>query len=368
MRPTRLTFVAALACASLLTLTACGRREEPADPVRPVLTQKVVLSSTLDQAVYSGEVRARHETDLGFRTSGKVIARLVDVGTEVKKGTLLAKLDPVDAVLSAQAARADVAAATTEYTYAKAELTRYKELLDKGFIGQSVYDAKLNAYNSAEAKLAAKRAQAEVSGNQSAYTSLYADQDGVITAVNAEVGQVVATGQAVFRLARPEEKEVVVSAAETRVAELQNAQQTLVRLWAQPDKIYHGRLRELAPNADAVTRTFTAKVTILDPSPDVRLGMTANVLIGAAGREAALVPLTALYTSDGKPNVWVVDPQSGKVALRAVQIGQYREDGVTILGGLKNGDIVVTAGVQKLTPAQVVRPLPAAPTTEARKS
>jgi membrane fusion protein, multidrug efflux system len=368
MTPTRLRFIAVFALALPAVLGGCGKHEEPADPVRPVLTQKVALSTLLDQTAYSGEVRARYETDLGFRTNGKIIARLVEVGSEVKKGTVLAKLDPADAALSAQAARADVAAAVTEFTYAQAELTRYKELMDKGFIGQSVYESKLNAYNSAEAKLGSKRAQAAVSGNQSAYTSLFADQDGVITAVNAEVGQVVATGQAVFRLARPEEKEVVINAAETRVVELQNAQQVLVRLWAQPDKIYHGKLRELAPNADAMTRTFAAKITILDASPEVKLGMTANVLIGGAGREAALLPLTAVYTDNGKPGVWVVDQRSGKVELRPVQLGQYREDGVTILDGLKNGEIVVTAGVQKLVPGQVVRPLFTTTSAEGKKS
>jgi membrane fusion protein, multidrug efflux system len=368
MTSTRLTSFAVFALALPVLLAACAKREEAPDPVRPVLSQKVTLSTLLDQTAYSGEVRARHETDLGFRTSGKVIARLVEVGSEVKKGALLAKLDPSDAVLSAQAARADVAAAVTEFTYAQSELARYKELLDKGFIGQSVYESKLNAFNSADAKLNSKRAQAAVSGNQSAYTSLIADQDGVITAVNAEVGQVVATGQAVFRLARPEEKEVVINAAETRVNELQNAQQILVRLWAQPDKTYQGKLRELAPNADAVTRTFAARVTILDPTPEVKLGMTANVLIGGAGREAALLPLTAVYTNNGKPGVWIVDPQSGKVNLRPVELGQYREDGVTILGGVRNGDIVVIAGVQKLVPGQLVRPIFSTPAGEGKKS
>jgi len=365
---TRLASMAVLALMLPVLLADCGKREEAPDPVRPVLCQKVIVSTLLDQTAYSGEVRARHETDLGFRTSGKVIARLVEVGSEVKKGAVLAKLDPSDAVLSAQAARADVAAAVTDSTYARSELTRYKELLDKGFIGQSVYESKLNAFNSADAKLNSKRAQAEVSGNQSAYTSLIADQDGVITAVNAEVGQVVATGQAVFRLARPEEKEVVINAAETRVNDLQNAQQILVRLWAQPDKIYQGKLRELAPNADAVTRTFAARVTIVDPTPGVKLGMTANVLIGGAGREAALLPLTAVYTNNGKPGVWIVHPQSGKVNLLPVELGQYREDGVTILNGVKNGDIVVIAGVQKLVPGQVVRPIFSTPAGEERKS
>jgi multidrug efflux system membrane fusion protein len=359
MNTRRMIVSSAYTTALCLSLSACGQHEEAQEPVRPVLAQKVVLSNSIDKTVYSGEVRARYETDLGFRIGGKIISRLVDVGAEVSKGALLAKLDPSDASLAAQAARADVAAAETDYSFAKSELGRYKELVDRGFIGRSVYDSKLNTFNAAEARLKAKRAQAEVSANQSAYTALYADHDGVITAVNAEVGQVVAAGQSVFRLARPDEKEVVVNSAETRVSELQNSHEMLVRLWSQPTRVYKGRLRELAPNADAMTRTFTAKVTILDPGPEVKLGMTANVLIGGLGREAALLPLTAIYTDNGKPGVWVVDPQSNRVSLRPVEIGQYREEGVTVPGGLKSGEIVVINGVHKLIPGQAVRPIEA---------
>lgn len=333
----------------------CAKHEVQPEPIRPVLTQTVQPTRAVDQTVYSGEVRARHETDLSFRIGGKIVERKVDVGAEVKKGALLARLDPVDARLAADTARSQVAAAETEYNFANAELARYKTLLDKGFIGQSAFEAKQNAYNSAKAKLAAARSQAAVNVNQSAYTSLYADQDGIITLVNAEPGQVIAAGQPVLRLARPEEKEVVINAAESKIAELQKAQQVLVRLWADPDKIMQGQVREIAPNADVATRTFNVKVSILNPGPEVKLGMTANVLVGGLDKEAILLPLTAIYSQGGKPGVWVVDSQTGKVSLRAVEVGQYREDGVTITAGIKPGETIVTAGVHKLIPGQTVR-------------
>jgi RND family efflux transporter MFP subunit len=341
--------------ALIISVTGCAKHEAAPEVVRPVLTQKVEPTRAVDQTVYSGEVRARYETDLGFRIAGKIIERKVDVGAEVKKGTLLARLDPADARLNADAARAQVAAAETEFNYASSELARYKTLLDKGFIGESAFEAKQNSYNSAKAKLAAARSQAAVNVNQSEYTSLYADDDGVITAVTGEVGQVVSAGQPVMRLARPREKEVVINAAESRIAELRQSQQMLVRLWAYPDKILQGRVREIAPNADTTTRTFSVKVTLLDPGPEVKLGMTATVLAGGADANTLVLPLTAIYSQDGKAGVWVVDAQSGKVSLRNVEVGQYRENGVTIISGLNTGEYVVTAGVHKLIPGQVVR-------------
>lgn len=338
-----------------MVLAGCAKHEAAPEVVRPVLTQKVEPTRAVDKTAYSGEVRARHETDLGFRIGGKIIERKVDVGAEVKKGTLLARLDPADAKFTADAARSQVAAAQTEFDYASSELVRYKTLLDKGFIGQSAFEAKQNSYNSAKAKLAAARSQAGVNINQSAYTSLYADDDGVITSVTGEVGQVVAAGLPVMRLARPQEKEVLINAAESKIDELRQSQQMLVRLWAYPDKIFQGRVREIAPNADTATRTFSVKVTILDPGPEVKLGMTATVLAGGADVNTVVLPLTAIYSQNGKAGVWIVDPQTSKVSLRNVELGQYRENGVTIVSGLNAGENVVIVGVHKLVPGQVVR-------------
>lgn len=345
--------IAALTVA--LALSGCAKEEPPPVAPRPVVTVQAEKSHGEELAVYSGEVRARREADLGFRVPGKIIARYVDVGAQVNKGTLIASLDPSDAQLNAAASKSAVAAAQTEFDFAKAELDRYRSLLDQSFISQAIYDQKLNGFKAAQARLAQARAQASVTQNQSGYTSLIADQDGVITAITAESGQVVAAGQAVARLARPEEKEVLINVPETRFEELKAAgRRILVRILAEPDKVYAGQVREVAPNADPVTRTFATRVTIVDPGPQVALGMTANVAFVGNGGTVVVLPLTALYHQGEKPAVWVVDPATGTVRLQPVTVGQYRESTFIVTDGLAGGERVVAAGVNKLVEGQKV--------------
>lgn len=348
---TRLAFTLAAA----LALASCAKEEpKPAAP-RPVITAVAEKSRGGELAVYAGEVRARREADLGFRVPGKVVARHVDVGAQVKKGDLIAKLDPSDAQLNVAASKSAVAAAQTEHDFARAELERYKSLLEQKFISQAVFDQKLNAFKAAQARLEQAQAQASVTRNQSGYTALYADQDGVITAISAEAGQVVAAGQAVARLARPEEKEVLINVPETRFEELRTqGRQILVRILADATRTYAGRIREVAPNADPVTRTFATRVTIVDAGPEVALGMTANVAVVGEGRDVVVLPLTALYHQGEKPAVWVVDPASATVRLQPVTVGQYRDNAVVLASGLAGGERVVTAGVNKLVEGQKV--------------
>jgi multidrug efflux system membrane fusion protein len=343
---------------SLLGLGACSRQEPPSAPVRPVQVTQVSLGGAGSRSVYAGEVRPRYEGELGFRIGGKIIARQVDVGAVVKKGQALARLDPTDAGLQTDASKAQLAAAETEFNFAKAELDRYQGLLEQKFVSQSALDAKRNAYNSTRARYEQAKAQLAVTQNQARYATLVAEHDGVITAANAEVGQVVAPGQAVFRLARADEREVAISIPEHRLGELKSAKQVLVSLWANPGKIYQGRVREIAPSVDATTRTFAVRVSMLDADAAVRWGMTANVMTQGEGAPGTvLLPLTSIYQKDGKAAVWVFDPTSKQVSLRNVELGMYLEDGVVVRSGLANGEWVVTAGVHKLAPGQVVRPL-----------
>ncbi|HTO49042.1 MAG TPA: efflux RND transporter periplasmic adaptor subunit [Burkholderiales bacterium] len=345
-----------LLAAAALGLAACSKHEPPPPAPRAVIAQVVGAKPAEGANVYSGEVRARHENDLAFRVGGKVVARYVDVGATVKKGTELARLDPQDAQLGVESARSQLAAAEADHALAKAELARYRDLYAKQYVSKAVLDARENTFNTTKARLEQARAQAQVARNQSSYTTLVAEADGVITAVNVEAGQVVSSGQPVLRFARPEEKEVAINVPETRLGELRDGNQVAVALWAAPDKPYVGRVREIAPNADPATRTFMAKITIVEPDAAVKLGMTANVLLGErAGAEVITLPLTALAQVDGKPAVWVVDPQTSKVNLRPVAIGAYREDGVTVRDGLRPGEVVVTAGVHKLLPGETVR-------------
>jgi len=340
-----------------VALAGCGAPPPPKEAVRPVQLTQVTIGAADNASVFAGEVKPRHEADLGFRIGGKIVARSVDVGAHVKKGQVLARLDPADVGLQAEAAKAQVAATETEFKFAQAEYERYQNLFNEKFISASALDAKRNTLDANRAKYEQAKANLAVSQNQASYAALVASEDGVVTTVNAEPGQVVTSGQSVVRIAREEEREVAISVPENRIGELKGAQMLVVALWAQPGKQYRGRVREISPAVDPTTRTFAVRVTIDDADASVQWGMTANVGVMAVTKPGvAVLPLTSIYHHEGKPAVWRYDPASGKVALSPVQIGQYREDGVLVTSGVRSGDWVVTAGVHKLIPGQVVRP------------
>ena len=338
-------------------LAACGAKDKPVEPVRPVQLTQVKLGGANTTAVFAGEVKPRYEADLGFRIGGKLVARYVDVGARVTKGQALARIDPADVGLQAEAAKAQVAATESEWKFAQAEYDRYLGLLKEKFISASALDAKRNTLDANRAKYEQARANLAVAQNQASYATLNASDDGVITAVNADAGQVVTAGQAVFRLARAEQREVAISVPENRIGELTGARQLFVALWANPQKLYPAKVREVSPSVDAVTRTFAVRVAIANPDPAVQWGMTANVgVLGNGAANSAILPATSIYQQDGKPAVWRFDPATQQVSLAPVTIGQYREDGVVVTSGVREGDWIVAAGVHKLLPGQVVRP------------
>ena len=227
-----------LICVALITAgCSSGDKGDKTPVIRPVMAMTVGAGDSAAGAVYSGEIRARHEGDLGFRVPGKITARVVDVGTNVKKGQVLARLDPTDNQMNADASRAAVAAAKTDLQFASAELDRYKTLFEKNFVAKTVLEQKSAIYDAAKSRLDQAESQAGITRNQVGYTTLVADQDSVITAVLAEAGQVVGAGQPVMRLARPEEKDVLISIPETRLAATRAAKEVAVRLWANPEKI-----------------------------------------------------------------------------------------------------------------------------------
>ena len=334
----------------------CNKPPQQPDVTRPVHVFAVSLASDEQEVTYTGDVRARWETALGFRVPGKIVARLVEVGQQVKTGQVLARLDPEDQKLSAEAAKQQLMAARSDFQQAKADLVRYKELVDKGFISAAEFDRRKTTYQTAAARLEQATAQLELNRNQTEYTTLRADHDGVVTAVLAEVGQVVSAGQAVVKTARLDEKEVAVNVPENRLVELRAAKDADVSLWASPGKIYKGRIREISPSADNVTRTYTVKVTVLDPDASVQLGMTANVrLRGGLRAEVARLPLTALFQKGDEAAVWVIDPKTQQVTLKPVLVGRYTQDYVTVVSGLNDGDLIVRAGVHKLNQGEKVR-------------
>ncbi|MEO6919279.1 MAG: efflux RND transporter periplasmic adaptor subunit [Collimonas sp.] len=347
----RLLFICALSSLSLLA--ACSKPPEKAEDIRPV---RVIVLNPANADVTSelpGAVQARYESQLGFRVGGKIIARQVDVGTLVKRGQVLMRLDPKDLQLAQAQAAASLSSAASNRDTAKADFKRYQELRGKNFVSQAVLDQKDTAFKAAQASY--DQAQAALSGqlNQTAYATLESDVDGVVTAINAEAGQVVAAGTPVVSVARQGAKEVVVGAPENQVDKLRASSDVQVRLWTDPKQVIHGKVREVSPIADPVTRTYAIKIAIPDDTPNVKLGMTAYAAFTSKTSDDALkVPLTALLRVQDHSVVWVVD--GGKVRQVPVEITGQHGNEVWIQGALKGGQQVVTAGVNQLKPEQKV--------------
>lgn len=341
-----------------IMLAACDAAAPPPEPIRPVRVATVAPQVFEGRSSYTGEVRARYETNLAFRVGGKIVARYVEIGSEIKKGALLARLDPEDTRLAIENARGQLNAAQANFNQAQIELKRYRSLFESRVVSQAELDRRLNTYNTAEAQLDSARSQTRAAQNQMAYTELHADADGVVTAIGVESGQVVAAGQIVMKLARPEEKEIVFNVAENRLDELRSATGIAISLWAHPDVEYGGVVREIAPGADPVTRTYAVKVAVQNPPAAMRLGMTSTVtIVRRSDASMIALPLAALYQQGDQPAVWVFtgEADKGVVELRPVQVAAYVEHAVLIAGGLKSGEKVVTAGVHKLIPGQTVR-------------
>ena len=361
---------ALLAVSLISVLAACQRPVPPSDDVRPVRTMTVAPKSSAAMAEFSGEVRPRVETRAGFQVPGRVTQRLVEVGQAVKSGQTLATLDAQDYRLAAEAADAGLSAAKVDRDQQRADYRRFEELQGKGFISQADLDRRKASLDAAEARYLQAEASARSSGNQAGYSVLRAPHDAVVIGVDAEVGQVVSAGQSVIRLARTGEKEVLIGIPEQQLALLKAASDIQVRLWVGGPPI-EGRLRELAPVADAATRTFPARITLVNPPASVALGMTATVAFATPIAQPIItVPLQALQAEGGVTHTWLFDPGTQTVRRTRVQIVNVAGNEIVIGDGLKAGDVVVTAGVHQLKEGQKVRLLseatqlaPTAPTT-----
>jgi RND family efflux transporter MFP subunit len=340
-----------------LALVACTQAAEQAvEEVRPVRVVTIGVAEATRRIEYAGEVRARYETRLAFRVAGKITERLVDTGAIVRRGQPVARIDAADLTLAAASARAQVASLQAEHSLADAEYRRYRELREKNFISQAELDRRASTLATAESKLAAARAQESQAANQVGYTTLVADNAGVITGIEAEAGQVVAAGQTVARLARPGEMEVVFAVPESQKDFIEKHNQFSVALNARPGRTWKGRLRELSPIADAATRTYAARVTILQAGDDVELGMSARAVVEAAASQAKRieVPISALHSRGESAQVYLVG-SDGTVRPQAVKTAGVAGESVVIESGLKAGDVVVAAGAQLLRPGQRVR-------------
>jgi membrane fusion protein, multidrug efflux system len=336
-------------------LTACHKEEKAAAPdIRPVRTVTVEPREGGDTVSLTGEIQPRYQADIGFRVNGKILARPVDVGTQVKKGDLLARLDPQQYRQDFEVAKAEVAKADAEVTRSEAQEYRQRELLKNGNTTRVQYDQALKTFKTAQAEADAARAKQVQASENLDYTDLKADNDGVISEIGADPGQVVSAGQMVVKLAQPGEREAVFNVAEAAFKNPPKNPTVEVQLVSNPDIKTAGKVRYVSPQADPTTRTFTVRVSLPDAPSQMRLG--ANVVGSVTVNEGKVVaiPGSALFQKDGKPAVWLVT-KDGTVQLKPITVERYQGDSVVVAGGLAQGDVVVTGGAQKLLPGQKVR-------------
>lgn len=345
-------------CSLLLALAGCEERHENAAAViRPVKVVEAVASSGQRLTSYSGVIRARIETALGFRVGGKIVERLVNTGDHVARDQVIARLDAMDLKLGEQSARATVAAAETRLKVAHEALDRAKTLYPKGFIAKAVVDQRQLEADAAKSALEAAESAAHQAANASDYAELKADREGVVTAVLAESGQVAGSGTPIITLAHTGDMEAAIAVPEQDVARLAIGQTVTIALWAEPDVKTQGRIREISGAADAASRTYAVRIAIDAPPPSMRLGMTAIVAIAYAQSEPAIAaPLTALTGKGGDMAVFVLDPAAGVVRRRPVTVSGVDADAARITSGLQAGELVVSAGVQLLSDGQPARP------------
>lgn len=351
--PSRLLVLAAALALAFLAACKDEVAKAPVEIARPVLVQRAAYISREPTRSFVGTIRPRIESDLGFRVAGKAERRLVNVGDRVRRGEALARLDEIDLRLQAEQAEAELRAATASQRQAAAELQRAATLNAQGYTATAVLDRQRAAEAEARSRVLKAERMLNMARNSLSYAVLIADADGIVVATSVEPGQVLSAGQVAVRLAHTGEKEAVVAIPEA-VAVAQGAT-AAVGLWSKPGSSYAARLREIAPAADPTSRTYLARFSIPTADEAVQLGMTATVALdGKAGDKIVRLPLSALYSQSGGPEVWIVEGD-GRLRLRPVVVAAYEARDVLVGSGLSEGDTVVTLGVAKLDEGQRVR-------------
>jgi RND family efflux transporter MFP subunit len=350
-------FRLSLVIAPALALGACGEAKSDVTevkPDRPVLVTQIHYAPETPARTFDASVRPRIETDHGFRVSGKVAWRLVDVGDTVAPGQSLGTLDDTDLKLQLEQAQAEAGAAKISLEQAAADEARGAELRRAGWTSQAAFDKLRSAAEEARGRDRRAQRAVELASNSVAYSILKADSAGVVTATFIEPGQVVAVGQAAIRVAKLGEKEAVVAAPES-LLDLVRRGEARVTLWSAPNHSYQARLRELAPAADATTRTYAARFSLPDADDAVALGMSATLTLrDLHGALAAKVPLSALFNQGAGPALWLVEAD-GTLQLKQVTVTRYDGDWAYVTDGVDEGASIVTLGVQKLDPHEKVR-------------
>lgn len=343
---------------ALSALIGCTDEDAPDEvtEARPVRTVTVAEQLTGETVTVAGRVESQVQADLGFRIGGRVIERPVNVGDVVVAGQLLAKLDPADEENGLRAAEANLASTEAQLNEAQSNFERQRQLYDRGFLAKAGLERAEAARNTALSAVDAARAQYGVAKRRLNDTVLLADSPGTVVAIGAEPGEVVTPGRKIVQIARDQGLDAVIDVPAGIIGDDPNLNAEItVALSQNPAVSALGRIREVAPRADATTGTFRVRIGLIDPPADLRLGsaITATTTLDPVG--SIEIPASALTSADGQPAVWVVDPASNAVALHPITVDRFTPASVVVLEGLVPGDVVVTAGVQALRPGQVVR-------------
>ena len=321
-----------------------------------VVRAMVLTPENADQRyTYAGEVRGRYESHLAFQVGGKILSRNVELGSVVRPGQVLMEIDDRDIVQMVNAQKAQVAQAKSQLQLAEQDMRRYRSLVAQDVVSRSRFEQVQTLYEVAQAGLEQAEAQYTQGVNQFGYTKLKAGQAGVVSAVSAEVGQVVGPGQIVVSVVQDGEREIELTVPENRIDAVRKSSDAQITFWALPGLTIAGKIREIAPMADPALRTYKVRVTLYKPSDKVRLGMTASVKIAdpESHKDKLFIPLSALYQTGNIPRVWVI--QNGVVHLQPLKTGAPGNDQIQVLSGLNPGDVIITAGVHKLREGQKVK-------------
>jgi membrane fusion protein, multidrug efflux system len=352
----RMLVVTFASIAPALLLAACQKQTEAAAPeARPVRTVTVAKSSAGAPLSFTGRIEAEDEVALAFRISGRLLESSGKLGDRVQAGQLMARLESQNELNALRQAQAGLAAAQGQLTQARNHFDRQETLLAQGWTTRANFDVATQAQQTAQSQVDAAEAQLKTAHDLVSFTELKADAPGVITAVGPGAGEVVQAGQMIFRLARQDGRDAVFDVPAQSLRSAPSDPQVTVSLTDDPTVTARGRVREVAAQANPVTRTFEVKVGLTDPPPAMRLGAT---VVGRMETEAVPIieiPATALTRANQQPAVWIVDPSNRTVSIRNVDVLRFEQERVVVSQGLDTGEIVVTAGVQALHPGQKIR-------------
>jgi len=323
--------------------------------MRPVRVMTVAKTAGGETVSLTGNIQAQTEVNLSFRIDGRMIKRNVDVGATVKPGQVIATLNADNEENALQSARASLAAASALLVEARNNYDRHKTLVEQRFVAVAEYDRAAASLRTAQSQVDSAQAQVNIAQNRLGYAQLVADAGGTVTAVGAEPGEVVQAGRMIVQVARAGGRDAVFDVpARLKDAAPANPEIT-VFVTADPKVTAQGRVREVSPRADPATGTFRVRVGLTNPPAAMRLGTTVTGRMQLGSTQGIEIPPSAVIRSDRQSAVWIVDPKTGTVSTRNIEVASQDSARVAVLSGLSPGDVVVTAGVQALRPGQSVR-------------